>query len=248
MDMGSRSAMSSRSLELARIHAEGLFVHDAANRLLRVNEPDPDHPAPRFFLTRTATGNLWRTRYDVPATLAKDLEGYAADEPVIADIAKLREPPRHAAEYRDILGRVAPGTKLSIDEGPAYYLPDLPSPTGSGTVTVTPESVRVLEPNYPYTRSLLPERSPVVARIVDGEAVSVCFSARITAEAAEAGVETVERHRGHGYATEVVQGWAAAVRATGRWPLYSTSWANKASQALAARLQAVQYGVDFSIA
>jgi hypothetical protein len=33
----------------------------------------------------------------------------------------------------------------------------------------------------------------------------------------------------------------------GRRPLYSTSWANTASQAVAAKLGAIQYAVEFSI-
>ena len=37
------------------------------------------------------------------------------------------------------------------------------------------------------------------------------------------------------------------VRAMGRLPLYSTSWGNTASQAVARRLGAVQYAVDLSI-
>jgi predicted GNAT family acetyltransferase len=69
----------------------------------------------------------------------------------------------------------------------------------------------------------------------------------MTAQVAEAGVYTVESYRGRGYAAETVRGWAAAIRAMGRLPLYSTSWANTASPAVARKLRAVQYAVDFSL-
>jgi hypothetical protein len=42
----------------------------------------------------------------------------------------------------------------------------------------------------------------------------------------------------------VVAGWAAAVRAEGRLPLYGTSWANRASRGIARNLGLVLYGED----
>jgi RimJ/RimL family protein N-acetyltransferase len=91
-------------------------------------------------------------------------------------------------------------------------------------------------------------RGPLMVAIVDGVAVSACFCARLTARAAEAGVETVEAYRGRGYAPAVVAAWAHAVRAIGRIPLYSTSWDNLASQAVARKLGLIQYGTDLSLA
>ncbi|MGH2617528.1 MAG: GNAT family N-acetyltransferase, partial [Thermomicrobiales bacterium] len=41
--------------------------------------------------------------------------------------------------------------------------------------------------------------------------------------------------------------WAQAVRQEGRIPLYSTSWENLASQAVARKLGLVLYGVDLDI-
>jgi predicted GNAT family acetyltransferase len=70
---------------------------------------------------------------------------------------------------------------------------------------------------------------------------------RITHEAHEAGVETLPDFRGRGYATDVVAGWARLVRSLGAVPLYSTSWENAASQAVARKLRLVQYGADFHI-
>lgn len=217
-----------------------LYLHDASGRLLRVNEPDPENPAPRFFLARTAAGNLWRTRYDLPAELAAELERLARDEPTSRD---LRELPRHVAKYTELLEQHAPLSNTHA--GPAYYLPELDAPVG--TVTITSENATLLQAHYPYTMSMLAERGPVVVAVAEGVAIAACYSARVTVQAAEAGVATEEAYRRQGYAAQTVRGWAAGIRATGRIPFYSTSWENVGSQAVAAKLGATQYAVDFSV-
>ena len=75
-----------------------------------------------------------------------------------------------------------------------------------------------------------------MAIVIDGTAVSVCFSARSTTAASEAGVETLPEHRGRRHAGAVTAAWAAQVRRQGRIPLYSTSWTNHPSRRVAARM------------
>ena len=70
---------------------------------------------------------------------------------------------------------------------------------------------------------------------------------RITPRAHEAGVETAAECRGRGHAAAVVARWAAAVREQGAEPLYSTSWRNKASRAVARKLGLVPVGRDLHI-
>jgi len=228
--------------ELAQMQAVALFVHDERARLLRINEPDPAEPPPRFFLSRTAKGNLWRTRFDLPGDLAGALVQLAAGEPVAGDLSKHA---RYEAQYVALLEQHSPVSNTYA--GPAYYLPELSPPAGAGTVIITPANAALLEAYYPYTRSHYDELAPVVAHVEDGTAVSVSFSARITEQVAEAGVHTVEHYRGHGYAAETVRGWAAAIRARDRLPLYSTEWGNAASLAIARKLGAVQYAVELSL-
>jgi RimJ/RimL family protein N-acetyltransferase len=88
---------------------------------------------------------------------------------------------------------------------------------------------------------------PCVALVDEGRIASVCRSVRLTPEAHEAGLETLEAFRGRGYAAEVVAGWAAAVRGIGVLPLYSTSWENLASQRVARKAGLIFYGVNFTI-
>jgi predicted GNAT family acetyltransferase len=65
--------------------------------------------------------------------------------------------------------------------------------------------------------------------------------------AAEAGVETDAAFRGLGFAARVTAAWALAIRASGRIPLYSTSWSNTASLAVARKLGLTQYATDWSL-
>ncbi len=90
--------------------------------------------------------------------------------------------------------------------------------------------------------------APVMGIVVDGHPVSICFCARRSDVAAEAGLDTASAYRGRGYAVRVTAAWALAMRASGRTPLYSTSWANTASLAVARKLALVAYASDWSIA
>ena len=231
--------LNASAYELLRLQVDALFVHDASGRLLRINEPDIN-PAPRFFLGRSSAGNLWRTRFDLPADLASELERLASTEPVISD---LRAAPQHEADYRKLLEHHAPVT--GTHAGPAYALPQ--GPASREAVTIMPENVSVLQPHFDWLVTTLADYAPVSAAVVDGVAVAICFCSRLTAQVCEAGVFTEPNSRGQGYATEAVRGWAAQVRAVAKQPLYSTSWDNLASQAIARKLGGVQYGTEFSI-
>ena len=98
-----------------------------------------------------------------------------------------------------------------------------------------------------WTADEIPERSPIMAIMKDGAAISVCFCARRSATAAEAGVETAERFRGRGLGARVTAAWARAIEATGRVPIYSTSWTNSASLALARKLSLDLCASDWSL-
>ena len=114
-------------------------------------------------------------------------------------------------------------------------------------IQVSPSTTHLLGPEFAWLADELEVRNPVMAVVVDGLAVSVCFSARSTRAAAEAGVETLPEHRGRRYAGVVTAAWAAEVQRQGRIPLYSTSWTNHASRRVAARLGLIQYATDFHI-
>jgi hypothetical protein len=86
-----------------------------------------------------------------------------------------------------------------------------------------------------------------IVRLSNGETASVCYSARSTSEAAEAGVETAEPYRGQGHGPDAVTVWGAAAGQSGRVPLYSTNWANIPSRLLARSLGLICYGEDLHL-
>lgn len=227
-------------LELLRMQVEALYLSDDGGRLSGINEPEPSQPAPRFFLGRTSQGNLWRTRFDLPPDLTAALEQLAADEPVARNLA---QSPRYEAEYLHLLNAHQP--RATIFSGPAYTLPAFDPPDQA--VMITPENKTLVLAHFSWLFATLADYAPVAAVIADEAAVAVCFSSRLTPRAAAAGVYTEAGYRGRGYAADAVRAWAAAVRASGRVAFYDTSWTNAASQAVARKLGAVQYGADYSI-
>ncbi len=226
---------------LLDMHVRALFRHDARGRLLSVNEPWGEAPAPRLFFGRTCGGNLWRLRADLPEGLAAELEALCADEP---SGAGLLGAPRHADAYARLLG--AHGRVRRVAAGPAYRFKDYPEPSRE-LLPVTEANAEVLRGSFEAMVEELPFAQPFVAVVEEGRAVSVCRSVRVTAAAHEAGVETLPDFRGRGYATNATAGWARLVRSQGAAPLYSTDWENAVSQSVAKRLRLVQYASDFQV-
>lgn len=230
-------------LHLLEIQVEALFMHDARGRISCVNEPGGDR-APRFFLGRTREGNLWRCRDDLADATARQLEQLAANEPFDEN---LQAEPHNLAAFQEVLR--ADGESPLIVSGPAYRFSDeVPAP--ADVQEITRANAHLLDPLGWNLETLSPEfdsRAPFRAMLEDGGAVSLCFSARLTDRAAEAGVETKTAYRGRGHAPSVVAAWAGAVRVSGRIPLYSTSWDNFASRAVARKLGLLQYGTDISL-
>jgi hypothetical protein len=234
-------------LYLIDLQVSTLFVCDADRRLRYIREPGYEEaeldPAPRFFMGRTLEGNVWRFRHDLPDDVVHDLEQLCRSEPIAVNLA---DSPMNAAAIREVLHAHAPITHE--ERGPAYWIPDgVQAP--AQVVLVSEANAYLLEANFPWK---LTSRSgfktgPLTAAVLQGSAVSICYCARLTAQAAEAGVETVEAARGHGYASAAGDGWASVVHQRGLIPLYSTSWENVASQGVARKLDMVRYGEDWSI-
>jgi GNAT superfamily N-acetyltransferase len=227
--------------ELMRLHVEALFTHDAEGYLVRVNEPD-GAPAPRFFLGRTVDGTVWRFRNDLVPDLRTELEEAASEDDVLRE--HVVDSPTSPSRYEDILARSAPVQRTWA--GPAFCFPQ-ELPTTIGTILVAEGNAQILRPLLEAWVPDVPLCQPMVALTVGGHAVAVCCSVRRTTTAHEAGVETALPYRGRGYAAQVVAAWARAVRDMGCVPLYSTSWQNEASRAVAGKLALVRFGSDLHI-
>jgi hypothetical protein len=215
------------------LHVETCFVLNDDRRIVSTREPN-GQPGPLFTVIRGSSSCAWAVRADVSRSIALELEAIASDEPPTADF---RSAPVHTHRYLNLLGSTL---GLSHTAGPAFSFPQ--------SFVASSEPIRIedelmLKHNF---RGWVPGEieagcGPVVGIVRDGHPVSVCFSARRTDFAAEAGVETAERYRRSGYGAEATTAWAIAVRSTGRVPLYSTSWDNQPSLGVARRLGLVCY-------
>jgi GNAT acetyltransferase len=223
--------------ELMGLRADTLFTYDARGRMVRSNEPQ-GRPAPRLFVGCTVSGTVVRFGEAVPDALVCRLAEIIESQSLIGT---LQMPPAVLTAVRETLEQHAP--VRGEGGGPAYRFPGVLVPS-SEVVQVTDANVELACDTYPWLLEELADWWPCFAVLCEGAAVSVCFSSRIGAAAAEAGVDTLPAFRGRGYAATVTAAWGASVRGTGRIPLYSTSWDNVASQAVARRIGLIMFGVD----
>jgi hypothetical protein len=229
------------------LHLKTLFILNDDGRILSTREPGASR-GPLFSLVCGATGCAWAVHVDPPPELAGELDHLAQQEPPTSDF---RAAPVYADRYLSLLdGRPDPGQKTASQlrqfHGPAFAFSDSLAQT-AGVVVV--EDEQLLEQNFRGWKSgeIAAGRSPVLAIVEDGYPVSICFCARRSDIAAEAGLETAEAYRGRGFGPRVTAAWALANRASGRIPLYSTSWTNHASLAVARKLNLVAYASHWSL-
>ena len=219
------------------------FVLNEQGRILSTREPGAN-PGPLFSLVAGKNCCAWAVRADIPSDLADELDRLAREEPPAVD---LRAAPVHADRYLALMGdRIGAAHEPGVFSGPAFTFPDALSPP-TGIVTIDEE--RLLERHFRgwVVGEIAEGRWPVLAVVEAGYPVSVCFCARRSDTAAEAGVETAAPYRGRGLGPRVTAAWALAIRETGRVPLYSTAWTNAASLAVARKLGLVVYASAWSI-
>ena len=218
----------------AELQLHTLFVLDGRGRIVSTREHAAT-PGPRFALIRGATQCAWATRADMDDELAGRVHVLALDEPPTRDF---ESEPVNAARYIALLGG-------RIQAGPAFIFP---AGIAQPKDIVSINELSLLERHFHgWTADEIPECSPIMAIVEEGAAISVCFCARRSPTAAEAGVATAERFRGRGFAARVTAAWARAIEATGRLPIYSTSWTNGASLAVARKLSLSLCASDWSL-
>jgi hypothetical protein len=222
-------------LATPRLQLETLFVLSDRGRIISTRQPLPS-PGPAFMLIRGSTEVAWAVREDIADDVTDALDDLARQEPASPEWER---PPIHARHYQALL-------RGPVGWGPAFEFPEAVG-TPEGVVAIHDEAL--LQPHFPgwVAGEIEAGASPVMAIVVDGRAVSACFCARRSPAAAEAGLDTAPAFRGRGYAARVTLAWAAAVRASGRTPLYSTAWTNASSLAVARKLGLTTYATDWSI-
>jgi hypothetical protein len=215
-----------------------MFVLDGCGRIGA--SPEPNVPsALRFALIRGASSCAWAVRADVPETVAVEVERLACEERPLEDLQDPQDAPLHADTYLALLGG-------QISSGPAFTFPDRIAHSSDVALV---DKLELLERYFRgWVADEIPWRAPIVAVMDHGYPVSVCFCAtRASENTVEAGLETAAAFRGRGFAPRVTAAWAAAIRASGRIPLYSTAWTNDASRTVARKLGLIQYAVDWTI-
>lgn len=216
------------------LHLRTLYRFNDAGRVVSTLEPNLAI-GPAFTLIRSRIDRAWAVGVRVAPDISDELNALAEQERPLED---WREPPRFAERYRALL----PG---ELSAGPALEFPDqIDAPGGVSLI----DDVRLVQRHFSgWTAEEMPGRTPIAAILEDGQAVSLCACARRTDEAAEASLETSVRYRGRGLAERVTATWAMAVRESGRMPLYSTSWENVASRAVARKLGLSIYAASWSL-
>ena len=218
------------------LQLQTLFILDERGRIRSTREPRPA-AGPAFMLIRGRTEVAWAVHADVAEEVAAEMIMLVRREP---PLSVPDQPPIHAKRYQALLGGRADG-------GPAYQFPE--SFSNSERLTLIDDEAMLQKHFMGWTNGEIKAgAAPVMGIVTDGYPVSVCFCARRSDVAAEAGVETVTAFRGLGFAPRVVAAWADAVRASGRVPLYSTNWNNSASRRVAEKLGLETYATTFSIA
>ncbi|CAH1198971.1 hypothetical protein PAECIP111893_01194 [Paenibacillus plantiphilus] len=241
-------------LALMNIQAEVLYIHDSRGRITSINEHSR-HPAPRLFWGQTRQGSVLRFRSDVPDAIVDRIVHTSSNGGASSQMASIMDALQRHESIRSmwlgpayVFAASAAEAAVAARDGVVCAGSSQPpeSHACNGAVKVTDDNRAYLKDSFKELWTDVLHREPCYMMIEDEKAVSVCFSARATSQAAEAGVETLEGYRGKGHAIAVATAWSEAVRQSGRIPLYSTSWDNYDSQSLAERLKVTQYGTDFS--
>jgi len=225
---------------LISIQLDVLLARDTHGRLTTTRDAAA-RPAPRLFLGRSGEENVWAVRGDVDPATRDELERLCSAEPKF-DVSHAKQDPSCRERARDLLAPVELEWR-----GPAYVLPE-ELPRDDRAREVAADDRAAWNEAFPWLAEDFEALAPVVIAFEAGQPAAVCHSPRgCTDAAAEAGVETLEAFRGRGLATAAVACWAHAVQRSGRLALYSTSWQNTASQAVARRLAARLYGEDWHL-
>lgn len=234
------SATVTSPAALIRLHVEALYRLDADRRLVESNEARPER-APRVFIGRTEAGVVFHPRQDL-------------DPDLIAEVARLvRELPPYPERRGDVEVYAAIEAAVAHDapiafrwHGLAYDFAQPPQPPHPEVVEIA-EDRSALVGQFEDFKTKLDEMPPFYGIVRDGAVVSGCYSARLTDDAAEAGVDTNPEFRGQGFAAAVTNAWRVAIEASGRVALYSTSYDNVSSQAVSRRLGLRQYAETLSL-
>lgn len=227
-------------LELLAIEIDTLWLEDDRNRLLKVQNAQ-DRPALHLRVGVSTEGWTLAFGSDVPDAVVEELQAAFDVEPPAADPSK---PPALFARCKQLLESALGDVESS--GGPSYVIP-----TGTSFVSgaallrsddehkerLRTQDLQRLNWSAEEWRQLLDGDLGPWAFVMNGDrVVSMCHTARLAGNGAEAGTWTDPDYRGRGYAAAATAAWASLFAPGDRHLFYSTGADNLSSQRVAARL------------
>lgn len=224
--------------ELLALHGETLNVFNTAGDMTMTNEPFiPGRiRAVRFHAAWNDSGVFVCYRDDVAENIRAGVRSWLESD----DPTGTKEP-----TGLETLGRIFDVPPEKIEIGPAYWASEPVSSEGNA-VEITRENASLLPEGF-LDEGEIDFIQPSYAIVHEGRAVSTCITVRRSGRSVEAGVDTQEAYRGHGYAGQATSAWVNAALDAGLIPFYSTSSDNTASQRVAEKVGLEWFATELSI-
>ncbi len=222
------------------LHLDALYAYDQRERMTAVNQWDGG-AVPRVHLAWNETGFVYRFRDDLPTETCVELAALLNQAPLPSNSVE----PSVVNDCKLVVERLNPVVRVS--SGPIYYRTDSVTEAEQETTIINKVNAHLLKHEMGDWSVDVGHRLLFIATVANGQAVAVCASSRVTAAAHEAGVETSLNFRRRGYASTAVRRWTNEVLKLGAVALYSTSWSNTASQAVAQKLEYSYAGAELSL-
>ena len=218
-------------------HIEALYIMNSQSKLVAINEPwDKTKPAPKLYIGKTIDGNIiYRFACNVPFGLIKKIEIYLNKELINDKIEYIQE-------YSEILN-----SNNNVEEI-IYYFDYIKHNLIENCIQINEDNIKehALK-DFKWLKDEIKYCQPCYGIINNRQIISICRSVRITKEAHEAGIETIEKYRGNDLARKVLINWATNVIERGCIPLYSTLKENISSKRVAEKTLLKKIGIGISI-
>jgi hypothetical protein len=226
--------------KLLEMHIEALFTLDGQSKLVSINEPwDKTKPAPRLYLGKTFDGSIiYKYGYNISFEIIKKLEYYLEKESILEKNYEIK----YLDEYINILG------SKDYSQEICFYYNDEINESLDHYKKINSENINKINLKYfEWLKEEIKYCQPCCAIIEKNQIVSICRSVRITENAHEAGIETINEYKGKGLAVKILREWANEVQKIGCIALYSTNKENKSSQKVAEKALLNNFGIGISI-
>lgn len=194
---------------------------------------------PQFHLLRSTSHVLGRTNERLDRQTAAALQALCRGD--------RDRPGLWARDYAGYLSLLSTAESIrSVRFGMVYGFPQAPM-TSSEAVIITPANAGLLLGGLEEWIQDVEKCAVMLAMVVDGRAVSICASVRVSVAIHCAGVETLAPFRGQRLGARATAAWAASVQAIGATPYYSTTFDNLPSQSLARYLGLALLASEFTV-